>query len=149
MLGIAFLWRVQSIRIQFGSFELYFMKKILIVEDESALQKTLSEVLNQEGYQVISALDGEIGLELAKKERPDLILLDLVLPKLHGFEVLEQLTKDPETKKIPIIVLTNLEETKDVEKAIELGATTYLVKETYSLDEVIEKIKKTIESSEK
>ena len=120
------------------------MKKILFIEDESALQKTLGEVLQQEGYQVVSALNGEVGVELAKKEIPDLILLDLVLPKLHGFEVLKKLKEAPETEKIPVIVLTNLEETEDVEKALELGATTYLVKENYSLEEVIEKIKKTI-----
>jgi len=120
------------------------MKKILFIEDESALQKTLGEVLQQEGYRVISALNGEVGVELAKKEIPDLILLDLVLPKLHGFEVLKKLKEEVETNKIPVIVLTNLEEAEDVEKALELGATTYLVKENYSLEEVIEKIKQTI-----
>jgi len=120
------------------------MKKILFIEDESALQKTFSKVLSQEGYQVVSALDGQVGLELASKEKPDLILLDLILPKLHGFEVLKGLMDNPETKKIPVIVLTNLEGTEDVEKALELGATTYLVKENYSLDEVLEKIKKTL-----
>lgn len=120
------------------------MKKILFVEDESALQKTFGEILGQEGYQVIPALDGEIGLELAKKESPDLILLDLVLPKLHGFEVLKKLGKDPKTKNIPVIVLTNLEAMEDVDRALELGATTYLVKENYTLEEVVEKIKKTL-----
>jgi CheY-like chemotaxis protein len=120
------------------------MKRILFIEDESALQKTFGEVLGQEGYQTISALDGQIGLELAKKERPDLILLDLVLPKLHGLEVLKELREDPQTKEIPVIVLTNLEGAGDVERALELGATTYLVKEDYNLDEVVEKIKKTL-----
>lgn len=120
------------------------MKKILFIEDESALQKTFGEILGQEGYQVISALDGELGLELAKKESPDLILLDLILPKLHGFEVLKKLDEDPKTKNIPIIVLTNLEAMEDVNKALELGATTYLVKENYSLEEVLDKIKKTL-----
>ena len=120
------------------------MKKILFIEDESALQKTLGEVLQQEGYQLVSALNGEVGVELAKKELPDLILLDLVLPKLHGFEVLKKLKENPETNKIPVIVLTNLEETEGVEKTLELGATTYLVKENYSLEEIIEKIKKII-----
>lgn len=118
------------------------MKKILFIEDESALQKTCSEVLKQEGYQVISALDGKIGLELAKTQGPDLILLDLVLPKLHGLEVLEELSKNQLTKKIPVIVLTNSEGAEDIEKALELGATTYLVKENYSLSEIVEKVKK-------
>lgn len=119
-------------------------KTILFIEDESALQKTFSEVLNQEGYKVISALDGELGLRMAKEEKPDLILLDLILPKVHGFEVLKGLKGDETTKEIPVIVLTNLEGIGDVEKALELGAKTYLVKATYSLEEVIEKIKKTL-----
>lgn len=120
------------------------MKKILFIEDESALQKTFGDVLKKEGYEMGSALDGEIGLRLAKVQKPDLILLDLVLPKLHGFEVLKKLKEDNETKDIPVIVLTNLESIEEVEKALELGATTYLVKAQYSLREVIEKIKKAL-----
>ncbi|MDD3399957.1 MAG: response regulator [Candidatus Paceibacterota bacterium] len=116
-------------------------KKILFVEDESALQKTFGEVLMQEGYQVISAMDGEEGLRLAQTEEPDLILLDLVLPKLHGFEVLKKLKEDSSTEDIPVIVLTNLESTGDVEKAVELGATTYLVKANYDLEDVLKKVK--------
>jgi len=120
-------------------------KKILFIEDESSLQKTFSDILGPEGYEIISALDGEIGLRLAKTKNPDLILLDLILPKVHGFEVLKELKTDPKTKEIPVIVLTNLEEMGDVEKALELGATTYLVKAQYTLEEVVEKIKKIIE----
>jgi len=119
-------------------------KKILFVEDEPALQKTFGDVLKQEGYEMLSALDGQKGLELAKGEKPDLILLDLVLPKMHGFEVLKSLKEDEITKDIPIIVLTNLEAMGDVEKALELGATTYLVKASYSLEEVVQKIKKAL-----
>ncbi len=119
-------------------------KKILFIEDESALQKTLGDFLKQEGYNTVSALDGETGLKMAKTEKPDLILLDLVLPKMHGFEVLQALKEDAGTKDIPIIILTNLESTGDVEKALELGATTYLVKASYSLEEVIKKIKKAL-----
>jgi len=120
-------------------------KKILFIEDESSLQKTFSDILGPEGYEIISALDGEIGLRLAKTKNPDLILLDLILPKVHGFEVLKELKTNPKTKEIPVIVLTNLEEMGDVEKALELGATTYLVKVQYTLEEVVEKIKKIIE----
>ncbi|MFH1820491.1 MAG: response regulator [Candidatus Nealsonbacteria bacterium] len=119
-------------------------KKILFIEDESALQKTLGDVLTQEGYKIISALDGQKGLEIAKAEKPDLILLDLILPKMHGFEVLKSLKEGAVTKDIPIIVLTNLESMGDVEKALELGATTYLVKASYTLEEVVGKIKKAI-----
>ena len=120
------------------------MKKILFIEDEAALQEAFGEVLKQAGYKVVMALDGEIGLRLAKSEKPDLILLDLVLPKLHGFEVLKELKKEKETEDIPVIVLTNLEKVEDVEKAIELGAKTYLVKTQYNLEEVIVKIRKII-----
>ena len=121
------------------------MKKILFIEDESALQKTFGEILKQEGYEMTSALDGVTGLRLAKAQKPDLILLDLILPKVHGFEVLKKLKEDPETKETPIVVLTNLEGVEDVGKAMELGATTYLVKENYSLEEVVKKIKKALE----
>lgn len=121
------------------------MKTILFIEDESALQKTFGDVLKQEGYKMIPALDGEEGLRLAKKEKPGLILLDLILPKTHGFDVLKKLKEDEETKDIPVIVLTNLEGVEEVDRAIELGATTYLVKAQYSLEEVVEKINKTLE----
>jgi len=120
------------------------MKKILLIEDESALQKTLGEVLNQAGYETSSALDGEIGLRMAKESKPDLILLDLILPKLHGFEVLKELKGNKETADIPVIVLTNLESMTDIEKAIELGAKGYLVKAQYSLEEIVQKIKEVL-----
>lgn len=119
-------------------------KKILFIEDESSLQQTMREILRQEEFNMISALDGEEGLKKTKEEKPDLILLDLILPKLDGFEVLKRIKADPETAKIPIIVLTNLEGTTDVEKALELGATTYLVKANYEIDEVIDKIKQNL-----
>lgn len=121
------------------------MKKILFVEDESALQKTFGALLRQEGYEMVSATDGEAGLRLARSEKPDLVLLDLILPKMDGFKVLEALKKDEATKSIPIIVLTNLEEIENVEKAIELGATTYLVKTNYTLEELAQKIKAAME----
>lgn len=121
------------------------MKKILFIEDEEALQKTFTEALRKEGYETFSALNGEIGLKLAKKEKPDLILLDLILPRLNGFDVLKSIKEDKETKSIPIIVLTNLEAVENVEKAIELGAMTYLVKANYGLDEMVEKVKQVLE----
>ena len=120
------------------------MKTILFVEDEPTLQKTLSLALEQEGYTVKNALDGEIGLNLAKEIKPDLILLDLILPKMDGFEVLDELKKDDSTKSIPVIVLTNLESSQDIEKALVLGANTYLVKANYDLKEVIDKVRENI-----
>jgi len=120
------------------------MKKILFIEDESALQRTFEEALKDEGFEMISALDGETGLKMAKEKNPDLILLDLILPKIEGMEVLKKLKEDEKTKDIPVIVLTHLEELEKVEKAMELGAKAYLVKGEYSLDEVVERIKKVL-----
>jgi len=120
------------------------MKKILFVEDEQTLQKALKEVLEKEGYNVLPASNGEEGLSSAKEQKPNLILLDLILPKMDGFEVLKNLKADNKCKDIPVIVLTNLEGSSDVGRAIELGATTYLVKAQYSLEEVTKKIKEVI-----
>jgi len=120
------------------------MDKILFIEDEPTLQKAVGEILGQEGFEVLSALDGEAGLELIKKEKPDLVLLDLILPKKDGFTVLKEMKEDENLKDIPVIVLTNLEGMGDVERAMSLGATTYLVKANYELDDVVTKIKKTL-----
>ena len=117
------------------------MKKILFIEDESALQQTLGDFLRQQGYAVISALDGEAGLEAIRKERPDLVLLDLILPKKHGMDVFREMHADPATASIPVIVLSNVESSDTVRQALELGAKAYLVKTNYSLDEVLEKVK--------
>lgn len=120
------------------------MKKILFIEDEPALQNALSETLKREGYEIVSALDGEIGLQMVTRDKPDLILLDLILPKTDGFEVLKKLKENPETAHIPVIILSNLEGSRDVERALALGATTYLVKTNYKLEEVVEKIRRVL-----
>lgn len=118
--------------------------KILIIEDESSLQASLKEFLSLENFETASAFNGEEGVELAIKECPDLILLDIILPKKNGFEVLEEIKKNEKTKKIPVILLTNLESPDDVTKAFEMGVTTYLVKSSYSLEDIVKKIKETI-----
>ena len=120
------------------------MKKILFIEDEPALQTAFTDAITDSGYQTFSALDGEIGVNVAIKEMPDLILLDLILPKMDGFAVLESLKKNLETAHIPVIVLSNLGEAGDVQRAIELGAQSYLVKTNYDLAEVIVKIRATL-----
>ncbi len=120
------------------------MQTILIVEDEPTLQKALRIALEQEGYEVKSALEGEAGLKLAKESKPNLILLDLILPKIDGFEILTELKKDESTKEIPVIILTNLESSQDIEKALVLGAKTYLVKANYDLKDIIKKVKENI-----
>ena len=117
------------------------MKKILFIEDDSNFVQSLKDVIEREGFGFISAFDGEKGLELIKKERPDLILLDLILPRKSGFDVLAEIKADEELKTIPVIILTNLENDKDVERALSLGVSTYLVKANYSLEEVMKKIK--------
>ena len=119
-------------------------KKILVVEDEPTLQRTMTEYLINEGFQVVSAMDGEKAVELAKTEEPDLIVLDIVLPKKDGYAVLEEVKADEKTKSIPIILLTNLEGAEDIQKAFEKGATTYLVKSDYQLEDVARKIKETL-----
>ena len=123
-------------------------KKILFIEDESALQRAVIQVMSDQGFKILSAYDGEEGLRVAKEEKPDLILLDLVLPKKDGFEVLKELKASQETSKIPIAILSNLEGSQDVMRAMELGSTTYLVKANYDLNEVVEKIKGLLQPTE-
>lgn len=120
-------------------------KKILIVEDEATLQKTLNDLLSQEGYEVLNAVDGLRGMELAFDKKPDLILLDIILPKMDGFEVLKKIKENKDTSQIPVIILTNLSSVNDIQKALDLGATTYLVKADFHLNDVLSKIEKIFE----
>ena len=121
-------------------------KKILIAEDEEALRKALSEILEQNDYEVVGVMDGEDAILKAEEESPDLILLDLILPKKDGFEVLDALKSNENTKNTPIIVLTNLESTRDIERALDAGATTYLVKANYDLEDVLKKVQYVLNS---
>ncbi|MEK7598317.1 MAG: response regulator [Patescibacteria group bacterium] len=119
-------------------------KKILIVEDETTLQKTLAEFLAEDGFEVLCASDGEQAVALAKKGKPDLVLLDIILPKKDGYEVLTELKSEADTKNIPVILLTNLESPEDIDKAFEKGASTYLVKSNYKLEDIAKKVKETL-----
>jgi len=121
-------------------------KKILFIEDEAVMQKAVSEFLNTRGYEVISALDGELGLNAAKTRQPDLILLDLILPKRNGFEVLKDLKADAVTASIPVVILTNLSEMGDIGKVLEYGVTTYLVKSDQSLKDIFTVVEKILTS---
>jgi len=116
-------------------------KKILIVEDDRSLQNALVEIISREGFEAVSAFDGEEAMEKLKEGKPDLILLDIILPKKDGYEVLEEIKKDEKTKNIPVLILTNLEEIDNVQKALDLGATTFMVKSDFSLKDILEKIK--------
>jgi len=97
--------------------------------------------LEMEGFKAMTALDGKEGLELVKKEKPDLILLDIILPKLDGFLVLKEIKKDPDVKNIPVLMLTNLGQESDVKKGKKLGADGYFVKANHSPAEIVEKVK--------
>ena len=117
------------------------MAKIIIVEDDPVLQKTLEEYLTADGFEVFCAGDGEEGLRIIRKEIPDLVLLDVILPKMDGYEVIKAVKSGEKTKQIPVVLLTNLGGVRDVEKALELGATTYLIKSDYKLEEVVKKVR--------
>jgi len=119
-------------------------KKLLVVEDEVVLNKALQDFLTFEGFDVTVAFDGEDGIKKTFSEKPDLVLLDIILPKKDGYEVIKELKSSSETKNIPIILLTNLGSVNDVEKALNLGATTYLVKADYKLEEITQKIKEVL-----
>lgn len=112
-------------------------KKILIVEDEFSLLNVLKMKFEQGNYKVYIASNGKEGIEMAKKEIPDLILLDIIMPEMDGFEVLKELKDNKETKGIPVVILTNSGREEEVEKGYEMGALDYLVKANLSL-EIIE-----------
>ncbi len=124
-------------------------KKILIVEDDDFLLQMYVTKLELEGFQVISAVDGIKGLRLAQKDNPDLVLLDLQLPELSGFEVLEDLKRNNETKQIPVLVLTNFSQKEDIDRCLNLGASDYLIKAHFVPSEVIAKIKNILEEKVK
>lgn len=117
-------------------------KKILIVEDDDFLLKMYVTKFDLEGYEVFSAGTGAEGLKQAKKDNPSLILLDLNLPEMSGFEVLEKIKEDEDLKNIPIIILTNYSQKEDIDKCLELGADDYLIKAHFVPSEVISKVKK-------
>lgn len=123
------------------------MKNILFIEDEAVMQKAVGEFLGVHGYKVIAALDGELGIAAAKNQKPDLILLDIILPKKDGFDVLRELRRDETTKSIPIIILTNLSQMNNVSEMMELGITTYLVKSDQSLQDILAVVEKTLGSA--
>ncbi len=117
------------------------MSKVLVIEDDKFLRELISQKLQKEGFLISQAIDGEEGFKKIKEENPDLILLDLILPSMDGFEVLEKIKQDGITSKIPVIILSNLGQKDDVEKGLKLGAVDYLIKAHFTPREIIEKIK--------
>ncbi|MFA6307177.1 MAG: response regulator [Patescibacteria group bacterium] len=116
--------------------------KILLVEDDSFLLGMYATKFEMENFKVIMAEDGEKAVRLALKEAPDIILLDIILPKMNGFDVLRQLKADPATADIPVILLTNLSQKDEIEQGLKIGAADYLIKAHFMPSEVVDKIKK-------
>lgn len=115
--------------------------KILVVEDEEILLTALQEELKQAGYETEGAVDGEEGLAKVKTFKPDLVLLDLVMPKMDGMQVLKKLKEDPQSKDLSVVILTNLSDYERISEALSLGAKDYLVKANYSLTDLLDKVK--------
>lgn len=115
--------------------------KILAIEDDKFLRDLLKKKLKEAGYKILSEVDGEKGFMACKDQKPDLVLLDILLPEMNGFEVLQKIKQDQDIKDIPIIILSNLGEKEDIEKGLKLGAADYIVKSNFTLDEILLKIK--------
>jgi|SRR3989344_4094413 len=115
--------------------------KVVVVEDEEILGKVLKEKLEKEKFKVSLATDGEAAVPLISDVVPDIVILDLILPKKDGFEVLKELKASPNLKQIPVLVLSNLGQDEEIKKALSLGAIDYLVKTQHPIKEVVEKVK--------
>jgi CheY-like chemotaxis protein len=111
-------------------------KRILIADDDELLVKAYSEHLARKGYEVDVSFDGEEALKKIKENPPDLVILDISMPKIDGNEVLDRLKKDPKTKDLPVLVLTNIDTRDDVLKTLKAGATYHMTKVRYALDDV-------------
>lgn len=115
-------------------------KKILIIEDDATLSLMYKVKFETDGFIVLTADNGALGVEMAKKEKPDLILLDVILPQLDGFSVLEEIKRNAGTKNIPVAMLTSLGTTEDQEKGIKMGAVDYIIKASLTPAELSEKV---------
>jgi DNA-binding response OmpR family regulator len=115
--------------------------KVLLVEDDKMIIDMYTLKFSQEGYDIMQAENGKDGLDLAKSQLPAIILLDIILPQMDGFTVLKELKADPNTKDIPVVLLTNLGQDGDVKKGLELGANDYLIKANYTPSQVVDKVK--------
>ena len=121
-------------------------KRVLLVEDDRFLRRACEASLRQRDFTVIAATDGEEGLRLARAEHPDLILLDLLMPKLSGVEVLRALKADPDTQAIPVLILSNSAREEDVSEVTNLGAVDYWVKANLSLKELGERVARLLDA---
>ena len=119
-------------------------KKILIIEDEITLLEAIERKLKIEGFQTITAMDGKEGMRKIETEKPDLILLDIMMPVMDGFEVLEEMKRKEYLPKIPVIIISNSGQPVEIDKIKKLGAKDWLIKTNFNPQEVIEKVKKQI-----
>lgn len=117
-------------------------KYILIAEDEEAYARVLKYKLEEEGFKVATVINGGKALTAVHTKKPDLLLLDLIMPVMDGFDVLEKWHADPELRKVPVIVLSNLGQEEDIQRTKKLGAKDYFIKTDINIVDVIEKIKK-------
>jgi two-component system alkaline phosphatase synthesis response regulator PhoP len=120
------------------------MDKILLVEDEVLILRMYEKIFSYEGFNVITCENGIEGIKVAKSERPSLILLDIMMPKMDGLRVLETLKQDPDTKDIPVVILTNLSSDVVIKDAFSKGAAGYLVKSEIINDKIVEEVKQYI-----
>ena len=121
--------------------------KILVVEDEDFLLDLYNTKLEQEGFDVIKANNGAEGLSLAQLELPSLILLDILMPKVDGYEMLQRIKSDKKTKKIPVIIFSNLSQKKEIEKGLQLGANDYIIKTSVTPTGLVDKVKEFLKAS--
>ncbi|MEK7626871.1 MAG: response regulator [Patescibacteria group bacterium] len=116
-------------------------KKILLVEDEPMLSNLLRQRLEKENFKVTAAHDGNEAIKFLKQEKPDLILLDIILPKMSGFEIMEIMKSDPTLQAAPVVVVSNLGQDSDIERGQSLGAIGYFIKANLSIEDLVSKIK--------
>jgi DNA-binding response OmpR family regulator len=116
-------------------------KKIMIIEDDHFLSSLMKARLEKEGFVIVQAFDGEEAIQLLKEQLPSLIILDLIMPKVTGFEVLQMISITPQLDKVPVVILSNLAQDSDIQKAQELGAKEYFVKVKVSIDDLVGRVK--------
>jgi len=124
-------------------------KKILLIEDDSFLSEIYMAKFQESGFEVSAARDGIVGLAKIKEQEPDVILLDVVMPNMDGFEILQAVKEDPQAKNIPVVILSNLGEQENIQKGLELGAAAYIVKAHYTPTEVVARVKEILSKLKK
>ena len=116
-------------------------KKVLIVDDDSFILDMYALKFREEGFELVVASDGKQALDAIAQEKPDIMLLDVIMPLSDGFEVLEKVKADPKVKNVPVILLTNLGQKEDIDKGLKLGAVDYIIKAHFTPSEVVQKVK--------